>query len=84
LSKTKKQNSKHVKKRQKSMTNDEYKSLFAQPVKDLINASILQKKWESSRVQARNRSNRSGDVEYTPFEEIGNQDHDSVRSDHSR
>ncbi len=56
-----------------------YKELFAQPVKDLMYANALQKRWEVSRVQARNRSQGSDVLDYTPPEEIRNQDHDSVR-----
>ena len=38
----------------------------------------------ASRIQARNRSSRSDSVEYTPFKEVRDQDHDEVRSDNSR
>jgi len=61
------------------MTNEDYKKLFIQPVKDLMYANAIQKRWEASRVQARHRSKRSDCVEYTPFEEVRDQDHDEVR-----
>jgi hypothetical protein len=66
------------------MTDDEWKELFIQPVKDLMYANVLQKRWEQSRVQTRHRSKRSSSVEYTPFEEIRDQNHDEMRSDDSR
>lgn len=65
------------------MTEINYKELFAQPIKDLMYANALQKRWERSRVQARNRPDGSGDVEYTPFEEIRDQDHDEMRPPNS-
>lgn len=65
------------------MTDNEWKELFIQPVKDLMYANALQKRWEDSRVQARNRPEGSNCVEYTPFEEVRNQDNDEVRSDDS-
>jgi hypothetical protein len=61
------------------MTDDDYKQLFIQPVKDLMYANALQKRWETSRIQTRNRSPRSRDLDYTPFEEVRDQDHKQVR-----
>ena len=63
------------------MTN--YKELFAQPVKDLMYANALQKRWERSRVQARNRPDGSGDVEYAPFKKVRDQNHDEMRPQNS-
>lgn len=61
-----------------------YKELLTGHVKEMFdNAHALQTRWEHSRIQARNRSKRSDSVEYTPFEEVRDQDHDEVRSDHS-
>ena len=66
------------------MTDDEWKELFIQPVKDLMYANAIQKRWEQSRVQTRHRSKRSSGVEYTSFEEVRDQNHDEMRSDDSR
>jgi len=66
------------------MTDDEWKELFIQPVKDLMYANALQKRWEKSRVQARNRPEGSDCVEYTPFEEVRDLNNDEMRSDDSR
>ena len=60
------------------MTNDEYKALFIQPVKDLMHANVLQKRWEASRVQARNRSRRSGVLDNTPPKKVRDQNHNGV------
>ena len=57
------------------MANDALKDLLFGHVKDSIDANVLYTKWERSRVQARNRYYRSECVDYTPFEEIGNQNH---------
>lgn len=62
-----------------------YKELLTGHVKEMFdNAHVLQTRWERSRVQARDRSERSDSVEYTPFEEVGDQDHNQVRQDNSR
>lgn len=62
-----------------------YKELLTGHIKEMFDdANVLQTRWERSRIQARNRSKRSNSVEYTPFEEVRNQDHDEVRSDNSR
>ena len=62
-----------------------YKELLTGHIKEMFDdANVLQTRWERSRIQARNRSNRSDSVEYTPFEEVRDQDHDEVRSDNSR
>ena len=61
-----------------------YKELLTGHIKEMFDdANVLQTRWERSRIQARNRSKRSDSVEYTPFEEVRNQDHDEVRSDNS-
>lgn len=62
-----------------------YKELLTGHIKEMFDdANVLQTRWERSRIQARNRSERSDSVEYTPFEEVRDQDHDEVRSDNSR
>ena len=65
------------------MTN--YKELLCGHMKEMFDdANALQTKGEVSRVQARNRPERSSSVEYTPFEEVRDQDHDESRSNDSR
>lgn len=65
------------------MTN--YKELLCGHLKEIFDdAHVLQTRREPSRVQARNRSHGSRSVDYTPFEEIRNQDHDEMRSENSR
>ena len=66
------------------MAHDQLKDLLFGHIKDSFNANVLQNRWERSRVQARNRSERSGSVEYTPFQEVRDQDHDKMRPDDSR
>jgi len=62
-----------------------YKELLTGHIKEMFDdANVLQTRWERSRIQARNRSTRSNSVEYTPFEEVRDQDHDEVRSHNSR
>ena len=61
------------------MPNDALKELLFGHLKDSINANVLQKRWERSRIQARNRSTRSDDLDYTPFEEVRDQDHNQNR-----
>ena len=62
-----------------------YKELLFGHIKEMYDdANVLQARWERSRIQARNRSERSNSVDYTPLEEVRNQDHDEVRSDNSR
>mgnify|MGYP001034302063 CR=1 FL=1 len=62
-----------------------YKELLTGHIKEMFDdANVLQTRWERSRIQARNRPKRSDSVEYTPFEEVRNQDHDEMRSDNSR
>jgi len=62
-----------------------YKELLTGHIKEMFDdANVLQTRWERSRIQARNRPKRSNSVEYTPFEEVRDQDHDKVRSDNSR
>jgi len=53
-------------------------------LQDQINANVYEKRWHRSRVQARNRPSGSRDLDYTPFEEVRDQDHDEMRSDDSR
>ena len=65
------------------MTN--YKELLCGHLKEIYDdAYVLQTRREPSRVQARNRSSGSRDLDYTPFEEVRDQDHDEMRSDASR
>ena len=67
------------------MKNDDLKELLFGHIREMFDdANVLQKRREPSRVQARHRSLGSNSVEYTPFEEIGNQDNDSVRQEHRR
>lgn len=62
-----------------------YKELLTGHIKEMFDdANVLQTRWERSRIQARNRPKRSDSVEYTPFEEVRDQDHDEMRSDNSR
>ena len=48
-------------------------------LQDQINANVFETQWHRSRIQDRHRSERSCGVEYTPFEEVGDQNNDSVR-----
>jgi hypothetical protein len=67
------------------MKNSDLKELFFGHVGVLDdNANVLQTRREPSRVQARDRSNGSDVLDYTPFEEVRNKDHDPVRSDNRR
>lgn len=52
---------------------------LGETLRDQMYAHVLETQWHRSRIQDRHRSERSCDVEYTPFEEIGDQDNDSVR-----
>lgn len=62
-----------------------YKELLTGHIKEIFDdANVLQTRWERSRIQARNRSKGSDSVEYTPFEKVGDQDHNQVRQDNSR
>jgi hypothetical protein len=62
-----------------------YKELLTGHIKEIFDdANVLQTRWERSRIQARNRSKGSDSVEYTPFEEVRDQDHNQVRPDNSR
>ena len=57
-----------------------YKELLTGHIKEMFDdANVLQTRWERSRIQARNRSTRSNSVEYTPFEEVRDQDRKQVR-----
>ena len=57
-----------------------YKELLCGHMKEMIDdAYVLQTRREPSRIQARHRSERSDCVEYTPFEEVRDQDHDEVQ-----
>ena len=62
------------------MRHDQLKDLLFGHVKDSFDANVLYARQEHSRVQARHRSTRSRDVEYTPFEEVRDQDPKQVRS----
>ena len=62
-----------------------YKDLLCGHLKEMFDdAYVLQTRREVSRVQARDRSQGSDVLDYTPFEEIGDQDNDSVRQDDCR
>jgi hypothetical protein len=41
-----------IQKGEKEMTNEDYKKLFIQPVKDLMYANVLQARWERSQKEA--------------------------------
>lgn len=67
------------------MRNDDLKELLFGHIREMFNdEDVLQTRREPSRVQARNRSRGSDVLDYTPFEEVRDQDHDSVRPDDSR
>jgi len=67
------------------MANNNLKDLLFGHIRELYdNANALQTRQEPSRVQARDRSSGSNNVEYTPFEEIGNQNNNSVQQKHRR
>lgn len=62
----------------------DYKELLCGHLKEMYgNADVLQKRWEPSRVQARNRPNASRDMEHTPAKKIRNQNHDEMRPPNS-
>ena len=61
------------------MRHDQLKDLLFGHVKDSFDANVLYARQEHSRVQARHRSASSRDVEYTPFEEVRDQDGNQVR-----
>mgnify|MGYP001567183822 CR=1 FL=1 len=57
-----------------------YKELLCGHMKEMFDhADVLQTRRVPSRVQARHRSEGSDVLDYTPFEEIRDQDHDAVR-----
>jgi hypothetical protein len=57
-----------------------YKELLCGHMKEMYDdAHVLQTRREPSRIQARHRSERSDCLEYTPFEEVRDQDHDQSR-----
>lgn len=59
----------------------DYKELLCGHLKEMYgNADVLQTRRVVSRIQARNRSYRSDVLDYTPFEEVRDQDYDPVRS----
>ena len=65
------------------MTN--YKELLCGHMKEMFDdAYVLQTRREPSRIQARHRPEGSNCVEYTPFEEVRDKDHDPVRQDNRR
>lgn len=67
------------------MKNNELKELLFGHIREMFDdANVLQKRQEPSRVQARHRSIGSDSVDYTPFEEVGNQNNDSVRQNNRR
>lgn len=61
-----------------------YKDLLCGHLKEMFdNADVLQAQWIPSRVQNRNRPRGSDVLDYTPFEEIRDQDSDPVRQNDS-
>ena len=62
------------------MRHDQLKDLLFGHVKDSFDANVIQARYERRLIQARHRSTRSRDVEYTPFEEVRDQDPKQVRS----
>lgn len=67
------------------MKNSDLKELLFGHLRELYdNANVLQTRREPSRVQARNRPIGSDVLDYTPFEEVRDQDHDQVRQDDRR
>lgn len=67
------------------MTNEELKELLFGHIREIFDdENVLQTRREPSRVQARHRSRGSDCLEYTPFEEVRDQNHDEVRQDDSR
>lgn len=67
------------------MKNSDLKELLFGHLRELYdNANVLQTRREPSRVQARDRSSRSDVLDYTPFEEVRDKDHDPVRPDNRR
>lgn len=64
------------------MSEINYKELLCGHLKELYDdANVLQKRWEVSRVQARNRSRGSDVLDDTPSEKVRNQNHDSMRQE---
>lgn len=61
------------------MSKSDLFNALGEIMEDRMYAHVLEKQWHRSRVQNRHRSRGSSDVEYTPFEEIRDQDNDSVR-----
>lgn len=57
-----------------------YKELLCGHMKEMFDyANVLQTKRVPSRIQARYRSEGSDVLDYTPFEEVRDQDHDARR-----
>lgn len=65
------------------MERSELFNALGETLKDRMYAHVLETQWHRSRIQNRHRPERSCDVEYTPFEEVRDQDNDSVRQDNS-
>ena len=67
------------------MKNDDLKELLFGHIREIFDdANVLQTRREVSRVQARDRSRGSDVLDYTPFEEVGDQDNDSMRQTNCR
>ena len=62
------------------MSHDQLKDLLFGHVKDSFDANVIQARYDRSLIQARHRSTRSREVDYTPFEEVRDQDPKQVRS----
>jgi hypothetical protein len=62
----------------------DYKELLCGHLKEMYgNADVLQTRRVASRIQTRYRPSGSDVLDYTPFEEIRDQDYDAVRSRNS-
>lgn len=63
----------------------DYKELLCGHLKEMYgNADVLQTRRVASRIQTRYRPSGSDVLDYTPFEEIRDQDYDAVRQSDRR
>ena len=63
----------------------EYKELLCGHLKEIYgNADVLQTRRVASRIQTRYRPSGSDVLDYTPFEEVRDQDYDPVRQSDRR
>jgi hypothetical protein len=61
------------------MRNDDLKELLFGHIREMFgDEDVLQKRWEASRVQACDRSQRSRILDYTPPQEVRDQNHNGV------